>query len=388
MSNNFFDFNLTEDQEKRAKNLHKNSIIVDMLFQGPMGPQDYSNELIEELKNRCEKYKNNIKNYVFSFKLETYEMAAEGLIPEYKQCWFDSGITAGNRQITGGLESGALEESIKWIVTAQRQFDSFDWLIKATKGEHIRQAKKAGKCAGFITSQDTHWLGRNLDNLVMMYRFGLRVVQLTYNMHNNVGAGCTERNDAGISNFGVEFIQKMNELGIIVDTGHTGRQSTLDACEISKAPVIASHTTCKAISGHARGKDDYTLETIAQTGGVIGICVIPQFLNQEKEQPDLNDFLDHIDHVVRLVGVDHVGIGTDWPMNMPEFVQEMMATQVAPTIGFRKQDKIPGIETLVGFERYPKAINITRGLVSRGYSDEEIRLILGENWLRVIKQVW
>jgi membrane dipeptidase len=83
-----------------------------------------------------------------------------------------------------------------------------------------------------VTTQDTAWMGTDLENLEMMYKFGLRVVQLTYNMHNHVGSGCTERNDTGISKFGVNFIKKMNDLGIIVDTGHTGRQSTLEACEI------------------------------------------------------------------------------------------------------------------------------------------------------------
>ncbi|GAA0345356.1 dipeptidase [Bacillus carboniphilus] len=388
MSIHLFDFSLTTEQESRAKRLHEESIIIDMLFQGPMSPPDFSEEVTEELKKRCEKYIHDPNEYVFRIMRESISMAAEGKLPAFKDCWIQSGITAGNRQISGGRGSRAMEESLQSITSAQQQFDSFDWLIKATKGEHIRQAKREGKVAGMVTTQDTEWMGTDLENLEMMYKFGLRVVQLTYNMHNFVGAGCTERSDAGISNFGVKFIQKMNELGILVDTGHTGRQSTLDACEISDAPVIASHTACKAVSGHARGKDDYTLEAIAKTGGVIGVVTVPQFLNQEKDRPDMNDFLDHVDHLVKLVGVEHVGIGTDWPMNMPLFIQEMIATKIAPTIGFRKEDKLPGADSLLGFEQYTEAINITRGLVSRGYKDDQIKLILGENWMRVIEQVW
>lgn len=383
-----FDFQLTAEQEARAKRLHEESIIIDMLYQGPMSPLNFTEEVTVELKKRCEKYVNDPNEYVFRIMLEASNMAAQGYLPEFKECWLQSGITAGNRQISGGKDSRAMEESIKYLTAVQQQFDSFDWLVKATKGEHIRNAKREGKVAGMVTTQDTTWLGTNLENLEMMHKFGLRVVQLTYNMHNHVGSGCTERNDTGISNFGVNFIKKMNELGIVVDTGHTGRQSTLEACEISDAPVIASHTACKDVSGHARGKDDYTLEAIAKTGGVIGVVTVPQFLNQEKERPDMHDFLDHVDHLVKLVGVEHVGIGTDWPMNMPLFVQEMIATKIAPTIGFRKEDKLPTTDALLGFEQYVEAINITRGLVSRGYKDDQIKLILGENWMRVIEQVW
>jgi membrane dipeptidase len=388
MNIHFFDFDLSAEQEARAKRLHEESIIIDMLYQGPMSPVNFSEEVTQELKLRCENYKNDPNEYVFRIMLESYNMAAEGKLPAFKECWLQSGITAGNRQLSGGKGSRSMEESIKYLTAVQHQFDSFDWLIKATKGEHIRRAKEEGKAAGMVTTQDTEWLGTDLENLEMMYKFGLRVVQLTYNMHNHVGAGCTERNDAGISNFGVKFIKKMNELGILVDTGHTGRQSTLDACEISDAPVIASHTACKEISGHARGKDDHTLEAIAKTGGVIGVVTVPQFLNQEKERPDMNDFLDHVDHLVKLVGTDHVGIGTDWPMNMPLFVQEMIATKIAPTIGFRAEDKLPTVDSLLGFEQYTEAINITRGLVSRGYKDEDIKRLLGENWMRVIENVW
>ncbi|NHM31310.1 dipeptidase [Neobacillus terrae] len=388
MSIHLFDFHLSQEQEARAKRLHEESIVIDMLYQGPMSPLNFTDEVTEELKRRCEKYINDPNDYVFRIMNEAANMAAQGYLPEFRDLWLQSGITAGNRQITGGKDSRGMEDSIQWLAAAQQQFDSFDWLVKATKGEHIRHAKREGKVAGMVTTQDTVWLGTDLENLENMYKFGLRVIQLTYNQHNHVGAGCTERNDAGISNFGVKFIKKMNELGILVDTGHTGRQSTLDACEISDAPVIASHTACKAVSGHARGKDDYTLEAIAKTGGVIGVVTVPQFLNQEKERPDMDDFLDHVDHLVKLVGIEHVGIGTDWPMNMPLFIQEMIATKIAPTIGFRAQDKLPTSDSLLGFEQYIEAINITRGLVSRGYKDKQIKLILGENWMRVIEQVW
>ena len=102
----------------------------------------------------------------------------------------------------------------------------------------------------------------------------------------------------------------------------------------------------------------------------------------------MNDFLDHVDYISQRVGWQHVGIGTDWPMSLPKFCLRLLVEQIAPTIGFRPQDRIPMFDTVIGFEDYRAAINITRGLVARGYTDEQIKGILGENWLRVIEQVW
>jgi len=99
-------------------------------------------------------------------------------------------------------------------------------------------------------------------------------------------------------------------------------------------------------------------------------------------------FLDHVDYVVKLVGIDHVGIGSDWPMSMPLWMMENIAKKVAHEIGFRKEDKLPTTDTLKGFSENKEYINITRGLISRGYSDEDVKKVLGENWLRVFDQVW
>lgn len=213
----------------------------------------------------------------------------------------------------------------------------------------------------------------------------MRVVQLTYNPQNLVGSGCSETNNGGLSNFGVAFVKKMNELGMIIDTGHCGKQTTLDACKISNAPIITSHTAIQSVYYHARAKDDETLKAVAGTGGVIGIVVVPEFIGSGNNVT-MDHVLNHLDYLVKLVGIEHVGIGTDWPMCMPDYAQEMMSLALR-SIGFREQDDVPSVNYINGFENYTDFINITRGLVSRGYSDNNIRLILGENWLRVFEKV-
>lgn len=378
-----FDFGLTEALEKRAQKLHDESIIIDMLFQGPLSPYAISDEIAERMKKDCEKYKNDPSRYIFKTMELGMEYASNGELPEFKECWYESGITAGNRQL--GMDT--LEDALISIGTAEMQFRNFDWLIKATTSEDIRRAKKEGKKAGLITCQDSKAIGTNLDLIDVFYNYGLRVMQLTYNPQNYVGAGCTERTNAGITNFGIKFIERMNKLGMIVDTGHCGKQTTLDACELSTSPVIASHASVQGVTPHARGKSDEELIAIANTGGVIGVVVVPHFVHFDGDNATMEHVLDHIDYIVNLVGVDHVGIGTDWPMSMPMWAQEIIKTKLAPIVGFRKEDALPTTETVEGMSDYRQFINFARGLVSRGYSDENVKKILGGNWLRVFETV-
>src|SRR5262249_2402092 len=156
-----------------------------------------------------------------------------------------------------------------WFAIAQAQFDRLPWLTKALTAEDIRRAKRDGNVAGFISTQDADGIDRGLRDLQMAYDFGMRMIGLTYNMMNAGGGGCTERPDAGVSHFGAALIARMDELGIIVDTSHSGRQTTLDACLLSERPVVASHTAAEAVFRIDRAKSDDELHAIAETGGVI-----------------------------------------------------------------------------------------------------------------------
>jgi membrane dipeptidase len=381
MAPKLFDFGLDNAQEERARRLHQESIIIDMLFQGPVGSAVYTEEMVEQIKADFERHHDYWRNMIWAIGLPI-RMAARGEFPEFKEWWDASGVTAGNRQ----LDTNSADGLLPTIARATLQFDRLDWLVKALSAEDIRRAKDEGKHAGFITAQNTVALGQDLDNLDMLHEFGLNMLQLSYNSMNFVAAGCTERTDAGVSSHGVKFIERMNELGIIVDTGHCGRQTTLDACEISKEPVVASHTCAQVVSGHARGKSDKELQALANTGGVVGVVTVPFFLSAEPGAT-VEHFLDHVDYTARLVGVEHVGIGTDWPMSLPDWGVQMLVEKIAPQIGFRPEDRM-GVADLIGFEDYGEFVNITRGLVARGYSDEEISSILGGNWLRVMDQVW
>ncbi len=178
----------------------------------------------------------------------------------------------------------------------------------------------------------------------------------------------------------------MNELGIIVDTGHCGRQTTLDACKYSKAPVIASHTGAEEVFFHKRAKSDEEIKAIADTGGVVGIFAMPWFTGKDPENTTVNHVIDHIDHVVNLVGIDHVGIGTDWPMPQTKWMALIFKKYTAPNLGFDPGDG-PSTEYIHGIKDYRDFGNVTAGLIARGYNDEQVKKIIGGNWMRVLGEV-
>lgn len=284
------------------------------------------------------------------------------------------------------LHLNDMETILASMSQVQLQFDSADWLVKARTAEDIRQAKRSGRKAGIVTAQETDGLGRNLGLLETLHDFGLRVLQLTYNNQNLIGSGCAEQANGGLSTYGIRFVDRLNQLGVIVDTGHCGKQTTLDACRVSAAPVIASHTGAEALYPHMRCKSDEEILAIAGTGGVVGIFAMPWFVHGEPEATTIGHVLDHIDYVVRLAGVDHVGIGTDWPMSDAEWSLIYFKEYIAPRLGFAKGDG-PSTETVKGLETYGRFGNFTRGLVARGYSDGDIAKITGGNWLRVFEQI-
>lgn len=307
----WYDFGLSAAQEERAKRLHEENINVDLLFQGPLSPSAIPESVSLKVKELCEPYKDEPMVYSAMPAQIITRLSAGGEIAEYKEEWYKSGITAGNRE----LHLNDIESMITSMGEVQLQFDSADWLVKALTAEDIRRAKREGKKAGIVTAQETDALGTNLELLDALHGFGLRILQLTYNNQNLIGSGCAEPGNGGLSKYGLRFVERLNALGIITDTGHCGRQTTLDACAASKAPVIASHTGVEAIYPHMRCKSDEEIRAIAATGGVIGIFAMPWFVHEDPDHTTIEHVLDHIEYVIRLVGVEHVGIGTDWPMS-------------------------------------------------------------------------
>ena len=371
-----FDFGLDEVQERRAARLHSSSIIVDMMFWGPIGPASYDGEMIAELE-RCEREEGlGAAGKLVERLLRRLTLDDAG----YQAAWDSTGVTAGSREVD-------LRAPLADVAKHTAAFDTHDWLVKALRADDIRVAKAAGHHAGFLNTQDVGDL--TAATLEVVYDLGLRMIMPTYNSMNHLGSGCTDRVDGGLSTQGVALIDAMNAFGVIADTSHCGKMTTLDMCAVSSAPVIASHTAAKSVYGHARGKSDEELDAIAATDGVVGIVTLPDFL-AGGPRVTIEAMLDHIDHVIRRIGWEHVGIGSDWPMAYPDWwIRRLFAPSTWARDGWTADD-FGGDDvaaTTVGFDD-PRAFpNITRGLVARGYPDDQIEGILGGNFLRVFGTV-
>jgi len=377
-----FDYGLNDAAEARAQRLHAESLLVDILYEGPCGYRCFTEEMIKQLQAEWEDNPDGWTAFT-SAALMPYDHALTGISTEMEDHWRSTGITGGNREIPLDFIETNLSDTLRWVGKTIAHFDRLPWTIKALEVSDFRRAKEDGKFAGWMNTQLTAGMYR-LEHLNFAYDIGIRMIMLTYNKQNFLGAGCWEENNAGLSSLGTQFVQRMNELGIIVDTSHCGHQTTLDACRISSRPVVASHVGANGVYQHMRNKDDDEFRAIADTGGVIGLVTLPAFLGAGGGLT-IEATLDHIDYVASLVGWEHVAIGTDHPLQEPKWTSETTSWKYHKGLGFKREDLPDFTLNLVGFDDYRDWPNLTRGLVKRGYNDDQIKGILGENFLRVFK---
>ena len=296
----------------------------------------------------------------------------------------DSGFTALHIAIgTGGPQ--AYDDTLRFLA----RWNGFiahhtDWLTRVDSPETLASVKASGKVGIILGLQNSEHF-RTKDDVDFFYSIGQRVSQLTYNTRNLIGTGSTERNDSGISDFGVAVVERMNTLGMAVDVSHSGDLTTLDACSVSKQPVLFTHANCRALSNHPRCKTDEAIRKMAATGGVMGITGVRMFV-KASEPTTIEDVLNHYDHVAKLVGVEHLGVGSDIDLRgydaLPEPLRKRLHGGYKASYAFRDKDDIEGLD-------HPKRMyDLTEGLIRRGYSDADIQGILGGNFLRVLAKIW
>ncbi|TDC53271.1 membrane dipeptidase [Jiangella ureilytica] len=260
-----------------------------------------------------------------------------------------------------------------------------DDLVLATTADDIRAAKRDGKLAVVLHFQGTQPVEYDAGLVEVYWRLGVRVVQLTYNVRSPVGDGCEEPNDAGLSRFGRQVVGELNRLGMIVDVSHTGLRTSLDAVEASTAPVIASHSNCAAVHHSRRNLTDDLIRALAAGGGVIGANGYGAFV-VSSAKPTLDDYIDHIAYLADLVGTEHVGIGLDYTTpNPPLDVYEQL---IRDGVWSRESYPPPPWHYPAELEDASGLPRLTERLFERGFGADDVRGILGENWLRVFGQVW
>ncbi|KPK62369.1 MAG: hypothetical protein AMS21_07685 [Gemmatimonas sp. SG8_38_2] len=273
----------------------------------------------------------------------------------------------------------------------------------ARTGADVKRIVAAGKIAMPLAIEGGHAIENSLENLREFSDLGVSSMTLTHNVsHDWADSGADEPRWGGLNDLGRDVVREMNRLGMVIDISHVSDDTFFDVLEVTQDPVIASHSGCRTLNPHRRNMSDEMLAALAENGGVIGIVFVLNYLTPEYSQamselravgrpvfsqvaaiedldlriavqhlnqgrewplenhPTIDDVLDHIDHAVRVAGVDHVGLGAD------------MYPRTPSPVGIR------------GVHDYG---NITRGLMMRGYSDEDVKKIMGGNFLRVWKQV-
>ena len=308
---------------------------------------------------------------------------------QYIDGYIAGGATATGPTIAVFESAGATLRVLgDWL----RAIDRDPRLTLIRRAADFAAAKADGKFGVLFHFQGTGPIEDDL-NLINAYKaLGVGMIQLAYNIKNSVGDGCEERTDAGLSYFGLQVIERLNEARVVVDCTHTGYRTTMDAIEASSRPVVFSHSNPKAVKDSLRNITDDQIKAAAATGGLIGMVGFPAFVSASTK-PTLDEFIDHIDYVVKLVGDDHVGLGLDYYWIQAAFTGIEEATELYEefvTAGKWRPESYPPppIHYPDGIETPRDLRNLTRRLLERGYSEETTKKILGGNWVRVFREVW
>jgi membrane dipeptidase len=305
----------------------------------------------------------------------------------FKQSDFEFFTNSGVNAVNFGDGAKSLDDAEKLFA----KWNSFlldypQWLARINSADDFEKVKTQGRY-GIIFGLQSSAQFENLDAVNTCYGYGQRISQVSYNFRSLVADGAFEPRDAGVSEYGQKVIERMNQVGMAVDLGHASDRTKLDACEMSKAPVILSHGNCRALIPDApRASTDEAIQKLAKKGGVMGITCIA-FMVKSTEPVTVEDVVNHFDHVRDLVGIEHVGLGSDAGVESndlgdPKILKDML-TKADPRY------HVHGTHEIVeGLEGQKRVYDLTTAFVRRGYTDEQLRLVLGQNWRRVLGEIW
>lgn len=300
-----------------------------------------------------------------------------------------SGVTAFNNTVLADPYPLSMEDALVILHDQALMADSMsDQMLQVRTVEDIYTAKSSGRVGVIVGMQGLAPVGADARNVWVLHSLGVRIMQLTYNEHNALGSGCMEPNDQGLTRAGQQVIDAMRRVGVVLDLSHVGLRTSMDALAYAQQPVIFSHVGVQALCDHPRNINDDQIKASAESGGLIGLCPHSIFVEKERgKRPTINDYIDHIEYIAELVGIDHVGIGTD------NFSYDTFYTQlgrrsfegVFPTFfgGYGPEEK-----HAEGFSKWSEWPSLTEALLARGFSVEDTQKILGQNFMRVFENVW
>lgn len=275
-----------------------------------------------------------------------------------------------------------------WEEVLAALYENFLYFEISPRVRHVEkvadllEAKRQGQLGVFLGLQSASCLEQDRKRVRLLHKLGLRVLQLTYMERNFLGDGCLEPENRGLTHYGIQVVRDCNRVGILVDCSHVGIQTTLDAVHHSSKPIVISHTAVRAIADNPRCVTDEQMLAVARKGGTIGITPYAPFIRTDRT-PTLDDFIDHFDHAIKLIGEDHVTVATDmfdgktkvnWPT--PLYYPEITKGAAYST------RRVPA------FSKKSQLVDLVEGFLRRGYGRTVIEKVLGANFLRVVSEVW
>ena len=379
----------TDAQLERGLELHANLFTCDVFgFLPGVWTQEVA-DLWKELKD------GNIGAEALSWRASLAREVAATRDPEAAD-EFVAGLKAAglNAMVVTVAEGKSREQDVKRMALSRQNCRVFRKVMgQVGSADEIRELNAQGRMAVLWSINGPPITGKlisadeELSWVETWYNLGVRLMHLTYNRRNFIADGCAEPANAGLSELGRDLIRELNRVGIIVDTPHSGKQTTLDAARASDKPIMASHTGAEAVFNHMRCKSDEELRAIAETDGLVGVYVLPNMLGPGAK---LNTMLDHVDYIANLIGTDHVAIGTDtryvapWPEGLEGYPNARFKSTWWGNWNAENHPLPPSDEANAGSLAWTNWPLYTVGLLMRGYSEEHIAKIAGGNFLRVL----
>ena len=357
-----------EDLERKAAEIHRKAIVVD-------GHCHLTKELIGK---RDSGERGVLKNYY----LPIFRKAGVRVLLSIIGGDNNANVKGSDLLLWGALEviDYVYQELGECSDVAQLCRSSFE----------IDEALKEGKIAVILGLEGGRPLeGRpmqdSLSTLRAFYRLGVRSLQLTGNGRNRLADGIAEsRTRGGLTQFGVAVIKEMSRLGMLIDISHLAPAGVADVLQLTEGPIVASHSNARAVCDHPRNLEDQVIKEIAERGGMVGLTLFSTLVNKDKELATVEDLADHIDHIAHLAGIDFVGLGPDFSEFSIRVSQWSGARGNMEGLQYGNKESYFHPE-LRDWTHLP---NVTRTLLKRGYSVEDIRKVLGENFLRVYRKVF
>lgn len=368
--------------------LHRKSLVFDAYGFAPNGPGSMNLSAMQELLAKGALRDEFVHEYEKNAKVDSIENPE--VYAKFTEMWQRAGVNCIFQN--SGEESNNIEILLHrlgyFTALTDRHREFFD---RAANAEDIEKAFLSGKHCLYLTTNGVPLPSRidseehALSFIEVFQHLGVRMMHLSYNRSNLICGGCAEKNDPGLTCFGEKVIREMNRTNVIPDVAHSSNHSATDAAAVSTKPVVISHSVCAALSTHYRAKSDDAIAAVAATGGYIGICAHPPFYQGSGH---IDAFLDHIEYAARKFGASAVAIGTDRSNHIATMLNDVAFNQrhifenfwSPQPAGFKAAAEHFITTAWTNWPLY------TVGLVQRGFSDEEIRQIIGGNVMRVIRK--